>query len=126
MMAIWAKKICDGGIPASREKRLSRRLNNAADHFEAYVVPVAGALLMSLAQQPLTLVVDGTAVGRGCVALYVGVVYRKKLLPIGLDGRSSEKGTLARVGPCRPDDEEYRSAFRSHQSFKSVFLRIPT
>ena len=89
-----AKKICDGAIPASREKRLSRWLNNAADHFETYVLPVAGALLMSLAQQPLTFVVDGTAVGRGCLALYVGVVYRKKLLPIAWTVVAQEKGHL--------------------------------
>jgi hypothetical protein len=77
-----AKKICNGFAPASREKRLSRWLNNAADHFKTYILPVASDLLSSLAQQPLLLVIDGTAVGRGRVALYVGVVYRRKLLPI--------------------------------------------
>ena len=77
-----ARKICAEATPASREKRLSRWLNNAADHFKTYLLPLAGALLMSLAQKPLILVVNGTLVGRGCVALYVGVVYRKQLLPI--------------------------------------------
>jgi hypothetical protein len=77
-----AKKICDGACPPSREKRLSRWVNNAAEHFEIYFLPVAGALLMSLAQHTLTLVVDGTVAGRDCVALYVGVVYREKVLPI--------------------------------------------
>ena len=43
---------------------------------------MASDLLSSLAQQPLVLVIDGTAVGRGRVALYVGVVYRRRLLPI--------------------------------------------
>ena len=77
-----AKKICDGANPPSREKRLSRWINNTAQHCETYFLPVACALLSSLAQNPLILVVDGTVVGRGCVALYVGVVYRQKVLPI--------------------------------------------
>ena len=89
-----AKKICDGASPPSREKRLSRWVNNAAEHFETYFLPVAGALLMSLAQQTLTLVVDGTVVGRGCVALYVGVVYRKKVLPIAWTVVARKKGHL--------------------------------
>ena len=94
-----AKKICDGASPPSREKRVSRWINNSAEHYETYFLPVACALLRSLAQNPLILVVDGTVVGRGCVALYVGVVYRKKVLPISLDGRGSGKGTPARVRP---------------------------
>ncbi len=89
-----ARKICSEATPASREKRLSRWLNNTADHFKTYLLPVAGALLMSLAQKPLILVVDGTVVGRGCVALYVGVVYHKKLLPIAWTVVAHKKGHL--------------------------------
>jgi hypothetical protein len=89
-----AKKICDGASPSSREKRLSRWINNAAEHFETCFLPVAEALLKSLAQNPLVLVVDGTVVGRGCVALYVGVVYRKKVLPIAWTVVAQKKGHL--------------------------------
>lgn len=93
-LPIVGKKICDGAAPPSREKRLSRWINNSAKHFETYFIPIAGALLMSLAQNPLILVVDGTVVGRGCVALYVGVVYRKKVLPIAWTVVSQAKGHL--------------------------------
>jgi len=63
-------------------------------NFKIYFLPVAGALLMSLADNPLTLVVDGTVVGRVCVALYAGVVYRKKVLPIAWTVVAQEKGHL--------------------------------
>lgn len=89
-----AKKIFDGATPPSREKRLSRWINNTAQHFDIYFLPVASALLMSLAGNPLILVVDGTVVGRACVALYVGVVYRKKVLPIAWTVVAQEKGHL--------------------------------
>ena len=36
-----ANKICDGANPPSREKRLSRWINNAAQHCETYFLPVA-------------------------------------------------------------------------------------
>ena len=88
-----AKKICDG-TTSSREKRLSRWINNTAQHCETYFLPVACALLSSLAQNPLILVVDGTVVGRGCVALYVGVVYRRKVLPIAWTVVAQAKGHL--------------------------------
>lgn len=89
-----ARKIHDGASPPSREKRLSRWINSSASHLETYFLPVASALLTSLAHQPLILAVDGTVVGRGCVALYVGVVYRKKVLPIAWTVVAQKKGHL--------------------------------
>jgi hypothetical protein len=89
-----AKKMCDGASPPSREKRLSRWINNRGEHCETYFLPAARALLRSLAQNPLVLVVDGTIAGRGCVALYVGVVYRKKVLPIAWTVVAQAKGHL--------------------------------
>lgn len=89
-----AKKMCGEAFPPSREKRLSRWLKNSRQHFESYFLPVANALLMSLSENPLMLVIDGTVVGRGCVALYVGVVYRKKVLPIAWTVVAQEKGHL--------------------------------
>ena len=41
-----------------------------------------------------TIVVGGKAVGRGCVALYMGVLYRRKPPPIGLPVAAQKKGHL--------------------------------
>ena len=45
-------------------------------------MPFAQAVLAGLAHRPLALVMDGSVVGRGCMALMVGVVYQRRVLPL--------------------------------------------
>lgn len=78
-----AKKAPDGNKPPSREKRFSRWVSNDRVDFETYFVPYALALLLSLANGPLVLAIDGSEVGRGCLALMVSVVYKGRALPLG-------------------------------------------
>lgn len=69
-----ARKIPDATLAASREKRLSRCLKNKEFKAETYFLPFAKLLLLSLSHLPLVLVMDGSTVGRGCVALVVALV----------------------------------------------------
>lgn len=69
-------------LPESRVKRFSRWLKDDAVEFETYFMPFACALIRFLAAHGLVLVIDGSVVGRGCVALVVGVVYKKRALPL--------------------------------------------
>lgn len=78
-----AKKCPDGNKPTSREKRFSRWVSNDRVDFETYFAPFAVALLLSLANGPLVLAIDGSEVGRGCLALMVNVVYKRRALPLG-------------------------------------------
>ena len=78
-----AKKAPDGNKPPSREKRFSRWVSNERVDFETYFAPYALALLLSLANGPLVLAIDGSEVGRGCLALMVSVVYKGRALPLG-------------------------------------------
>jgi hypothetical protein len=39
-------------------------------------------LLLTLASQPIVLVMDGSVVGRGCIALMLSVVYHGRALPL--------------------------------------------
>jgi hypothetical protein len=78
-----AKKAPDGNKPPSREKRFSRWVSNERVDFESYFAPFAVALLLSLANGPLVLAIDGSEVGRGCLALMVSVVYKGRALPLG-------------------------------------------
>jgi len=78
-----AKKSPDGNKPTSREKRFSRWVNNERVDFESYFAPFAVALLLSLVNGPLVLAIDGSEVGRGCLALMVSVVYQGRALPLG-------------------------------------------
>jgi hypothetical protein len=87
-----APQVPDGAKPESRVKRCARWLKN--DHItdEVYFVPYASILLEHLALQTLVLVIDGSVVGRGCVALMMHVVYKGRALPLAGHIRQGAKG----------------------------------
>ena len=87
-----AAHVPDGAHPESRVKRFARWLRNDHVTAEVYFVPFAEVLLTSLALQTLVLVMDGSVVGRGCVALMVHVVYKGRALPIAWLVRQGKKG----------------------------------
>jgi len=87
-----AAKVPDGTKPESRVKRFARWVDNAHITTERYFVPYAEVLLAHLAIQTLVLVIDGSAVGRGCVALMIHVVYKGRALPLAWVVRRGKKG----------------------------------
>jgi hypothetical protein len=87
-----ATKIADGAKPESRVKRLTRWLDNAHILEELYFLPYAEILLRHLAVETLVLVMDGSVVGRGCVALMLHVIYKGRALPLAWRVRQGPKG----------------------------------
>ena len=87
-----ASKVPDGTKLESRVKRISRFVNEADGAQEVHLMPFAGALLSNLADYTLVLVMDGSEVGRGCLALVLSVVYRGCALPIAWLVISAKKG----------------------------------
>ena len=78
-----AKKVPDETKKESRVKKYSRWIKNERIEFEIYYLPYLEALLNGLAAGgPLLLAMDGSEVGRGCLALVVSVIYQKRSLPI--------------------------------------------
>jgi hypothetical protein len=78
-----AAKVPDGVKKESRVKRFSRWVNHEQVDIETYFLPFADVLLESLAAQgPLLLALDGSEVGRKCLALMISVIYKKRALPI--------------------------------------------
>ena len=78
-----ASKVPGEVHPDSRTKQFSRWVNNEAITFDLYFLPFVEPLLASLAAtRPLVLVMDGSAVARGCVTLMVSLVYAGRALPI--------------------------------------------
>lgn len=85
-----AAKAPDDSLVESRSKRFSRWLQNDSVTPEVYFLPFIERLLTSLAQtRPLVFIMDGSEVGRGCLALvraegplWVSVVYSHRALPI--------------------------------------------
>jgi len=77
-----AAKVPDRCKRESRVKRFSRWVNNERIDMEVYFLPYANALLDGLALRSLLLAMDGSEVGRQCLALMVSVIYKKRALPI--------------------------------------------
>ena len=87
-----ASKVPDGTKLESRVKRYGRWVNNPHVSDELYFLPYAERLLACLGLATLVLVIDGSVVGRGCVALMVHVVYKGRALPIAWLVRAGHKG----------------------------------
>ena len=81
-----------GAQPESRVKRFARWLKNNQVTAEMYFIPYAEGLLAHLALQTLGLVMDGSVVGRGCIALMIHVVYKGRALPLAWLVRQGKKG----------------------------------
>ena len=90
-----ATQVPDGTKPESRVKRCARWLRN--DHISeaVYFLPYADILLEQLALRTLVFVVDGSVVGRGCIALMIHVVYKGRALPLCWMVRQGKKGHFA-------------------------------
>jgi len=87
-----AAKVPNGAKPESRVKRFARWLDNARILEEVYFLPYAEILLAHLALETLVLVMDGSVVGCGCVALMIHVLYKGRALPLAWRVRQGPKG----------------------------------
>jgi hypothetical protein len=87
-----AAKVPNGTKPESRVKRFARWVDNTTITEEVYFLPYATLLLAHLAIQTLVLILDGSVVGRGCVALMMHVVYKGRALPLAWLVRQGKKG----------------------------------
>src|SRR5690349_8806265 len=81
----------------SRFRRWLRHQDITAD---AVWLPFARALLAGLAQTPLTILLDGTTAGRGCMVLMASVVYRSRALPLLWTVVKGKKGHLSEEIHC--------------------------
>ena len=90
-----AAKMVDGNKPESRTKAYSRWIANDKIDYETYYLPYVETLLQSLTHRPLVLIMDVSAVGRGCVTLMLSVVYQGRALPLIWSTLAGSKGHLA-------------------------------
>lgn len=88
-----AGKVPDGTKKESRVKRFSRWMKNERINAGVYFLPYADALLERLAaDRVLPLAIDGSEIGRKCLALMVSVIYKKRALPIAWIVVTGSKG----------------------------------
>jgi hypothetical protein len=90
-----AGKSPDKSKRESRIKRFARFLQNPKVTTEDFFVPYVHALIASLPPGPLTLVMDGSQIGRGCMALMVSVLYQNRALPLCWQVIKAKKGHFA-------------------------------
>ena len=107
-----ATKVPDGTRPESRVKRFARWVDNERILEEMYFLPYAEMLLTHLALETLVLVMDGSGIGRGCVALMMHVSYKGRALPLVWRVRQGPQGHFPEalpsalvelIGACLPE-----------------------
>jgi hypothetical protein len=87
-----AAHVPNGTQPESRSKRFARWLKNDHSTEDVSCIPFAEVLLARLALQTLVLVMEGSVVGRGGVALMLHVVYTGRALPGAWQVRKGAQG----------------------------------
>ena len=81
-----------GAKPQSIEKRMRRFVKNERVDEKVLYLPFAEMILQQLAQHTLYIAIDGSTVGRGCMTVMVGVVYRQRMLPLAWVTYKGKKG----------------------------------
>ena len=100
LSAIAAHAPSNGADQDSVITRFRRWLKHDKTTINSWFLPVAHALLANLAQHPLSLVRDGSAVGRGCVALRVSVVDHGRALPLAWVVVKGKQGPFSQQTQC--------------------------
>jgi hypothetical protein len=112
--------VMSGEVPTdAKEKSIEMRMRRWVKHekidVEVTYMPFAQQILEALASEPLVLAMDGSTVGRGCMVLMVGVIYRKRALPLAWVVYKGKKGhasaavhvkALQKVVPLIPEGAE--------------------
>lgn len=100
-LSSMATEVSDGAKLESRIVRFKRWVANPHIAHQQYYAPFARAVLRSLADRPLVLAIDGSAVGQGCVALMISVIYANRALPLAWLVVKGQKGHLAQTEHLR-------------------------
>jgi len=86
-----AQKAPDHAKNESRVKRMSRFIQNKASTQSVFFMPLIRELLAAM-NQPLLIVFDASAIGRGCTTLMASLVYDKRALPLAWMVKKGKKG----------------------------------
>ena len=87
-----ATNIPEGAKSESRVKRMTSWLDNERIVEEVYFLPYVDIFLTQLAIETLGVVMAGSVVGRGCLALLLHVVYKGRARPLAWRVRQSPTG----------------------------------
>ena len=114
-LSVMSEEIPVDAKDKSIEMRMRRWVKHSRIDVEVTYMPFAQHILAGLASEPLVLAMDGSQVGRGCMVLMVGVVYRTRLLPLAWVVYKGKKGhttadrhieVLKKVLPLLPESAD--------------------
>ena len=114
-LAVMSDEIPGEAKNQSIEMRMRRWVKHPGIDVEVTYMPFAQQILVGLADEPVVLAMDGSQVGRGCMVLMVGVVYRTRLLPLAWVVYKGKKGhttaerhieVLKKVLPLLPEETD--------------------
>jgi len=91
-LSVMSEEIPEEAKNQSREMRMRRWVSHERIDVEMTYMPFAQQILEALAHVPLVLAMDGSQVGRGCMVLMVGVIYKSRLLPLAWVVYKGKKG----------------------------------
>jgi hypothetical protein len=91
-LSVMSEEIPGKAKNQSWEMRMRRWVKHDRIDVEETFMPFAKQILEALADCPLVLAMDGSQVGRGCMVLMVGVIYKTRLLPLAWVVYKGKKG----------------------------------
>lgn len=91
-LSVMSEQIPTQAKPKSNEKRMRRFVKNKRVDKTVFYMPFAEMILQQLATHTLYIAIDGSGVGRDCMSIMVGVVYRQRLLPLAWVTYRGQKG----------------------------------
>ena len=103
-----AEQTPDGTKNESRVKKFARWIANEHIEAEVHFLPFAEALVSNLALHTLVLVMDGSEVGRQCLTLMLGAVYKKRALPIAWIVVKGSKGHFSEETHVKLAEQAHR------------------
>jgi hypothetical protein len=113
-----ANKVPGKSKPESRVKSYSRWVNEVDEEQEVHWMPFAAGLLANLSSLgPLGLVMDGSEVGRKCLALVISVLYKGRALPIAWKVVKGSKGHF-------PEDAHVKLVEKVHELVPEGFTNV--
>lgn len=89
-----AAEHADGRQLQSRVKQYTRFVQNEQITLETYVLPYIEALLAGIGQPTFLLAIDTSVVGRGCLALMLSLIHKRRAIPLCWTVTAQKKGHL--------------------------------
>lgn len=84
-----------GGKVDSRSKRIERWYRHDGHSYEVHYLPYMKQLLAQLSVGTLVVAMDGSDVGRGCMAVMINLIYQKRAIPLIWTVLDRPKGHLS-------------------------------